>query len=287
MSETALALATSRRRDMLSSASPVTVICFAVIGALVFLAVFGSWIVPQDPHAQNLQLVLAKPSGAHWLGTDLLGRDVFSRILVGARTALLGPTVVALGSFLFGNTLGLLAGYKGGWIEAAIMRWVDVMWALPGLLVIIVVAGALHGGYWLAVALLVVLTTPGDVRIVRAATLEQASRPYVEAAKTVGFSDRRIMFRDIWPNVSALAVANAFLVLTGSIIGLGALSFLGLGVAAGTPDWGLMIAEGTSDLFVNPISVIAPGVMIVLAATSTNLIGDWTYARLASRGATR
>jgi len=133
----------------------------------------------------------------------------------------------------------------------------------------------------------VILTAPFDTRVVRGATLEQVSRPYVEAAKTLGVSDRRIMFFHVWPNISGVAVANTFLVFAGSLVALSGLSFLGLGVAAGTADWGLMIAEGRNLLFVNPIAVLAPGAMIVLTATSMNLIGDWLYERLASRGATR
>jgi peptide/nickel transport system permease protein len=112
-------------------------------------------------------------------------------------------------------------------------------------------------------------------------------RPYVEAARTLGVPDRRIMFWHIWPNVSSVAAANAFLNFAGSLGFLAGLSFLGLGVSPGTPDWGLMLAEGETDLFVNPLAVLAPGAMIVLTATSMNLIGDWLQERLASRGATR
>src|SRR5262249_48054392 len=141
--------------------------------------------------------------------------------------------------------------------------------------------------YWLAVGLLVVLTTPFDTRVVRGATLEQVPRPYVEAAKTLGVSDRRIMALHIWPNVSATAVANTFLVFAASLVALSGLSFPGLGSPAGTPDWGLMLAEGRALLFANPVAALAPGAMIVLTATSMNLIGDWLYERLSSRGATR
>jgi peptide/nickel transport system permease protein len=261
--------------------------CFAVAGVVVVMAVFGSLIAPHNPNLQNPVHSLTGPSGAHWLGTDSLGRDVFSRVIAGARTAFVGPLVIAAASMLGGNALGLLAGYRGGRVDAVIMRWVDLMWSVPGLLVIIVVAGTIGGGYWLSVGLLVVLTIPFDTRVVRAATLEQVPRPYVEAARTLGVPDRRIMFWHIWPNVSPVAAANAFLNFAGSLGFLAGLSFLGLGVSPGTPDWGLMLAEGETDLFVNPLAVLAPGAMIVLTATSMNLIGDWLQERLASRGATR
>lgn len=262
-------------------------ICFVVVAGVVVMTVLGSAIAPLPPNLQNLSIELSPPSGSHWLGTDALGRDVFSRLIAGARTAFIGPLVVAAVSMVLGNVLGLVAGYRGGRVDAAIMRWVDLMWSIPALLVIIVVEGALGGGYWLAVALLIVLTVPFDTRVVRGATLEQVPRPYVEAAKTLGVSDLRIMLLHIWPNVSPVAVANAFLVFAGTLVSIAGLSFLGLGVPVGTPDWGRMLAEGEALLFVNPVAVLAPGLMIVLTATSMNLIGDWLFERLSSQGATR
>ena len=268
-------------------ASWLIAICFVIIAGVVVMVVFGSLIAPQNPNAQNPLNALAKPGGAHWLGTDSLGRDVFSRLIAGARTAFIGPLVIAVSSLVLGNLLGLWAGYKGGRVDTVIMRWVDLMWSVPGLLVIIVVSGTLGGGYWLAVGLLVILTVPFDTRVVRAATLEQAPRPYVEAARTLGVPGWRIMVWHIWPNVSPVAVANAFLNFAGSLTAIAGLSFLGLGVAPGTPDWGLMLSEGLQDLFVNPVAVLAPGALIVLTATSMNLIGDWLQERLSSRGAVR
>ena len=265
----------------------VILACFAVVAGVAVMAVFGSLIAPQNPNTQNLSAVLAPPGGAHWLGTDSLGRDVFSRLIAGSRTAVAGPLVIAAGSMLIGNLLGLWAGYRGGLADSVVMRWVDLMWSVPGLLVIIVVAGATGGGYWLAVGLLLVLTVPFDTRVVRAATLEQVPRPYVEAARVLGVKDWRIMVFHVWPNVSPVAVANAFLNFAGSIGFIAALSFLGLGVAPGTPDWGLMLAEGEQDLFANPVAVLAPAALIVLTATSANLIGDWLHEQLSSRGATR
>jgi peptide/nickel transport system permease protein len=261
--------------------------CLVFVTAVAVMALLGSLIAPQSPTAQNLGAVLARPDGAHWLGTDSLGRDVLSRLIAGAGIAVTGPLVIAVGSLLIGNLLGLWAGYRGGLADSVIMRWVDLMWSVPGLLVIIVVAGAVGGGYWLSVALLTVLTIPFDTRVVRGATLEQVPLPYVEAAKALGVRDRRIMLLHVWPNVSSVAVANAFLNFAGSVGFLAALSFLGLGVPPGTPDWGLMLAESETDLFANPVAVLAPAAMIVLTATSMNLIGDWLHERLSSQGAAR
>jgi peptide/nickel transport system permease protein len=262
-------------------------ICFAFVGLVVVLAAVGSIIAPYNPSAQDVTNEFAKPSSAHLLGTDALGRDVLSRVMAGARSALVGPLVIAGASMILGNLLGLLAGYRGGWVDAVIMRWVDLMWSIPGLIVIIVVEGALGGGYWLAVLLLVVLSVPFDTRIVRAATLEQTPRPYVEAAKVLGVSNLRIMVMHIWPNVSPVAVANSFLNFAGALVAIAGVSFLGLGVPIGSSDWGLMLSQGESLLVVNPVAVLAPGVMIVALATSMNLIGDWLYERLSGIGATR
>lgn len=264
--------------------NPGIVLCWCFVGLVLLLAVTGTLLAPQNPGTQNLAATIALPSKAHWFGTDSLGRDVFARVIAGARTAFFGPLVIAAGSFLIGNLLGLLAGYRGGWVDAVIMRWVDVMWSIPSLLLLIVLAGAIGASYWPAVGILVILTAPFDARVVRGATLEQVPRPYVEAAKTLGVPDRRIMISHIWPNVSAVAVANAFLVFANSLVVLSGLSFLGLGVPPGTPDWGLMLSQNEDLIFTNPIATLAPGVLIVLTATSMNLIGDWLYERLASRG---
>ncbi|WP_432990318.1 ABC transporter permease [Dactylosporangium sp. CA-233914] len=262
-------------------------ISFLIMAIVAVAAAFGPLIAPQNPSAQDLNLVLVPPSGAHWLGTDELGRDVFSRMIVGSRTVFLGPLMVAGGAMLVGNILGLLAGYRGGIIDAFIMRLADLLMAVPGLLIIIVVSGTIGAGYWVAVGLLALLIMPFDARVVRGVTLEQVPRPYVEAARTLGVSDRRIMFLHIWPNISAVVVANTCLAYAGALVGLSSLSFLGVGVAPGSPDWGQMLSDGQISLFQNPIATLAPGAAIVLVAAAMNIIGDWGYDRLSSRGASR
>ena len=173
----------SRRRRR---PSPLIVASFLVVAVVVVCAVFGSHIAPHDPGDQDLPTGLSGPSSEHWLGTDDLGRDVFSRVIVGARTAVVGPVVIALGAMLIGNALGVFAGFHGGSLDSLVLRWVDFMYALPALLLAIVVVGTLGGGYWLAVVLLLVLTAPYDTRLIRGATLEQRPRPYVEAATILG-----------------------------------------------------------------------------------------------------
>ncbi|RJQ82109.1 ABC transporter permease [Amycolatopsis panacis] len=263
------------------------VVSFAIMGLALVMALFGQWLVPQDPAAQDLTAALAPPSGAHWLGTDELGRDVFSRLIAGSRTAFFAPLVVAGGAMLFGNVLGLLAGYRGGIIDAFIMRLADLLMAVPGLLIIIVVAGTIGGGFWTAVILLMALMVPFDARVVRGATLEQVPRPYVEAARTLGVPNRRIMFLHIWPNISAVVVANTCIGYAGALVGLSGLSFLGIGVTPGSPDWGQMLSDGQASLFENPIATLAPGAAVVLIGVAMNIIGDWGYDRISGRGGER
>lgn len=265
----------------------VVAISLLAVGVVLVCAALGSRIAPYNPHTQDLQLGLSGPSAAHVLGTDDVGRDILSRLIAGARTAVAGPALIALGATLIASVLGVLAGYRGGLVDAAIMRWVDLMFALPGLLIVLVVSGILGGGYMLSVAILIFLFSPWDTRVIRGAALEQRSRPYVEAARTLGVAPRRIMARHIWPNVLPVTVANMFLSFASGIVALSALSFLGIGIGPGTPDWGRMLSESRTLLFGNPAAALAPGAMIVVLAAGMNVIGDWTYERLSDRGRAR
>lgn len=267
--------------------SPIVWLSIVVMACVLVMAIFGAILAPLSPSVQHLSIVNAPPSGAHWLGTDSLGRDVFSRVIAGARSAFFGPLVIAAASFVLGNLLGLFAGYQGGLADAVIMRWVDFMWSLPSLVILVVVAGAVGSSYWVAVLVLIILTVPFDTRVIRGAALEQRPRPYVEAAQTLGVPRWKIMAFHVWPNVSPVAVANTCLVFAGSLVTLAGLEFLGLGLPPGTPDWGLMLSQNEALLFTNPLATIAPGVMIVLTAISMNLIGDWLYEHLASQGGSR
>lgn len=275
-----------RRRSR--RATPIMIIlALAFIALITFLALFGEWVAPRGATTVNLEVGLITPTGDYPFGTDDLGRDVFSRTIIGARNALTGPLLIALGAFLIGNILGLAAGYRGGLLDASVMRWVDLMYAFPGLLVVIVLIGVLGSSYLLAVVALVVLSSPFDTRIVRGLTLEQRHLPYVEAARTLGLPVRRILFRHIFPNILPVTFANACLNFAVSLVALSALSFLGLGIGPGSADWGRMLAESRTLLFDNPAAALAPGALIVLTATSMNLIGDWLYDRLADRGRAR
>lgn len=273
---------TETRKMKLPWRLPIVILIAAlIITVVVICAVLGEGIAPYSPFLQRLGIGDTPPSAAHLAGTDLLGRDVLSRVIYGARTALVGPVVVAAGAFAIATLLGLLSGYLGGLVDSAIMRWVDFMFALPGPLVAIVVVGVVGGGYWTAVFVLIVLFTAPDTRIVRSAVLEQRPLPYIDAARTLGISKTRILFVHILPNVLPIILAYVVLDFAFALVNLAGLSFLGLGVEPGTPDWGRMLFENRNILFSNPVALLLPAGMIILTAVSMNLIGDWLFERFA------
>lgn len=273
-----------RKRRASRWPSPEIVLCLAFVFLVVLAAFASPLLAPHDPAVENLSAGLQGPSSAHLLGTDESGRDILSRVIAGAKSALVGPIVVVLGAMIIGTIFGLLAGYRGGWVDSVIMRVVDLLYSLPGLLVAVVALGVFGGGYWVAVAVLVVLTSPYDTRLIRGATLEQRNLPYVDAARTLGLSSPRIMLRHIWPNITPLIVANSFLNFAFTLVALASLAFLGLGAGPGATDWGQMLHENISQIEANPWAVMAPGIALVLLALSMNLIGDWMYERLSARG---
>jgi peptide/nickel transport system permease protein len=263
---------------------PLTVaISMALLALLVIFAIFGSAITPHDPDEQRLFVGDTTPSAEFWAGTDLLGRDVASRSIVGARTALVGALVISVGAFAIATVLGLLSGYQGGATDAVVMRGTDLMLALPALLIAIVVVGIIGGGFWVAVLVLILLFAAPDTRIVRSAVLEQRPLPYVEAARTLGVSKPRIMFGHILPNILPIILAYVVLDFAFALVSLAGLSFLGLGVAPGAADWGRMLAENKGLLFSNPWAAVVPAVLIILTAAAMNLVGDWMYDRFSLR----
>lgn len=265
---------------------PAVALALLVVALAALAATVGPLLLP-DARDQDLMTGLAGPSGAHVLGTDDLGRDVLQLLVVGARPALVGAVLVALGSMLLGHLIGLPAGWHGGWVDLVAMRWADLMFSLPALLVAIVVTGVLGGGYGLAILVMVVLFSPGDSRVVRAAVLEQRHLPYVEAATLSNLTGRHIVLRHIWPNIAPVVVGNAFLNFAFALVALSSLSFLGLGVEPGSADWGRTLAENRSHVATNPWAAAAPGLAIILTAAAVSVVGDWVHHRLDERGRAR
>ena len=265
---------------------PGALVCASllVLGLVLLAAVFGRLIEPYDPNAQDLLTGLAGPSGAHLLGTDDLGRDIASRVIEGSRAAIIGPLTVAVGTAVLGGILGLVSGFAGGWVDAIIMRWADLMYAMPGLLVLIVIGGVVGGGYAVAVPLLVVFFAPYTARIVRSVTLEQQGRAYMEAARVLGVPRWRRVLVHLAPNAMPELVATTCVQYATSLVTLSSLSFLGLGAAAGAADLGLMASENRTLIFDNALSMLAPAGMIVITAAAVTIAGDWAFERLQNRG---
>jgi len=257
-----------------------------IVSLVVFLAIFGSLVQPHDPQEQDLFHPSATPTSDHLLGTDALGRDIFSRIIAGADSAITGPLIVAVSGMLASSFLGILSGYLGGTVDMVIQRFIDFMFALPGLLIAIVIVGVMGGGYWLAVLVLSVLNFAGGVRIIRGSTLEQRALPYVEASRTLGVPRWRIMYVHIWRNISPIVFANAALDFALALVALSSLSYLGLGTEPGVPEWGRMLSENQALLFTNPTGVLAPGLAIIFFATAITILGDWVYDRFSYGGRT-
>ncbi len=254
-------------------------LCGVPLVAVVACAALGSWLVP-DATRQDMALGVVKAGSAgHLLGTDKLGRDIFQLSIAGARSAVVGPVCIAIGSMVLGVLLGTLAGYRGGWLDIGLSKYADLLLAMPTTLVALVVAGLVGGGYWVTVAVLMVLFSPTDIRLVRSAVMTQVTRPYIESAKVLGLADRRIMFRHILPNVAPVALATMLLNVAFALVGMSALSFLGLGVGPGEPDWGRQLSDARKLLVANPAAVIAPGALIIVTAAAINLLGDWVQER--------
>ena len=250
-----------------------------VIAVLAVIVLLGPWLAP---HALAQDVLLGTvPAGSpgHPLGTDALGRDVLALTIAGTRSALIGPLVIALGSMSLGLLLGAPAGYRGGLLDSLVGRWCDLVLALPPILLAIVVAGVIGGGYWVSVAVLVVLFSPSDTRMIRSAVLATRHRPYLEATRVLGLSAPKVLVRHVLPNIAPIALTNVFLDVAFALVAMSSLSYLGVGVAPGAADWGRQLSDGRDLLFSNPAASVVPGVMIIVAAVAANVVGDWLADR--------
>jgi len=255
----------------------------AVVG---FCAIASGWLVPNATAQDILTGVTPPRTPGHPFGTDQLGRDILQLAVAGSRSAVVGPIAIALGSMLIGLLLGSLAGYIGGGLDLFLSKYADLLLALPTTLVALVVAGLVDGGYWVTVLVLTVLFSPTDIRMIRGAVLAQSTRPYIESARVLGLPRRRIMFRHILPNVLPVALTTMLLNIAFALVAMSALSFLGLGVGPGVPDWGRQLSDGRNLLGQNWGAVVLPGVLIIITAAAINLMGDWiqeSFERRASR----
>ncbi len=258
------------------------VVSLAVLLVIVVGCVFAPVFATHDPNAQDvIGSSLATPSAQHWLGADNTGRDIFSRLLYGGRTILMGSLGVVAFSALVGIPLGLVSGYYGRRIDAVIMRFCDVILSFPSLLLaFIFVAGTQSRGIGNAIIALGIVYVPMLTRLVRSLTMVEKNKIYVSACVSLGYSDLRIMYRHILPNCISTVLVQLTLDVAYAILDLAALSFLGLGIQPPQADWGNMLNDGRDFLLRNPYISLAPGGAIVLTVVSINILSDGLHQYL-------
>ncbi len=245
-----------------------------LVAGLLFVACFGQYIVPYDPYAQDLSNALQPPSGSHLLGTDRYGRDLFSRIIIGAQTTIFSALALVAGITIVGTVIGVICGYVGGWIDSLIMRISDIFLAFPEMVFAIAIAGVLNGGIWSAAIAVGLIAWPRYARVARSQVLAMKNHQYMNAAKLMGTRWYKVILKHIMPNILGPIVVTAALDVGAMIMNLAGLSYLGLGVVPPTPEWGSMMSEGRSMLQTSPWIVLAPGLAIFITVIIFNLLGD-------------
>ncbi len=242
---------------------------------LVFVSIIAPWIAPYEATTMDFTAMFATPSAAHWFGCDELGRDIFSRLLIGARYSLLiGLGSVGL-SVVFGLILGSLAGYFGGWLDNIIMRFLDIFSSIPGMLMAIVISAVLGSGFFNCILAISVSTMPQYVRILRASIMSIRNMDYLEAASSLyNCSKRRIIVRHILPNSLSSLIVTATMGVASAILMAAGLSYVGLGVQPPTPEWGAMLSGARNYLRDHPHLVIFPGVVLAVTSLCLNMLGD-------------
>ncbi len=253
---------------------PVNALAAILVLCVVAAAFVGPIVAPYSPLAPQYGSAFAPPSPQHLFGTDNIGRDIFSRVLSGAQVALLVAVVVVGTAAVVGTTVGLVAGYMGGWIDELLMRLTDVFLALPVLVLAVAIAATLGASIGHTILALTVLWWPWYARLIRGQVLALREREYVEAARAVGVSPLRVMRRHLLPNTMAPLLVQVSLDLGYAILAASSLSFIGLGVQEPAPDWGLMTAEAQPYIHSNWWVGVFPGLAIVLAVVGFNLLGD-------------
>jgi ABC-type dipeptide/oligopeptide/nickel transport system permease subunit len=253
--------------------SKVAAVAAIIVVIAVIYGVFGSQLATADPEAPS-RLLLRAPSWAHLFGTDNLGRDVYSRIAIGARTSMSVTTLSTLFAVLIGVPIGVVAGYTGGWLDLCLMRLIDALYSIPSIVLAMAMLVLLGNGITNVAFAIALVFVPIFSRVVRSSTLVVRELEYVLAARAQGAGSLRILLRHIWPNVRAPAIVQASLVLGFAILLEASLSYLGFGVSPSTPTWGRMTRDGYSYLSRAGWMALAPGMTIFLVVLSFNLLGD-------------
>ncbi|MBB1199989.1 glutathione ABC transporter permease GsiD [Enterobacteriaceae bacterium 89] len=254
---------------------PVAMAAGLFVLLLIVVAIIAPWIAPYD--AQNYfdyDRLNEGPSAMHWFGVDSLGRDIFSRVLVGAQISLAAGVFAVLIGAVAGTVLGLLAGYYEGWCDRIIMRICDVLFAFPGILLAIAVVAVMGSGMANVIIAVAIFSVPAFARLVRGNTLVLKQQTFIESARSVGASDATIVFRHILPGTVSSIVVYFTMRIGVSIISAASLSFLGLGAQPPTPEWGAMLNEARADMVMSPHVALFPALAIFLTVLAFNLLGD-------------
>jgi peptide/nickel transport system permease protein len=258
---------------------PLAIFGLAVIAVVVIAAVFAPWIVPHDPHEQffeglSIEGAPLPPDSTFWFGTDLVGRDLFSRLIYGARTSLIIGVVANGIAVLIGSMVGITAGYFGGWVEAVLMRFTDLMMAFPALLLAIVLAAIFTPSLWIVALVIAMVNWVQIARVLYTETRALAERDFIQAERAMGAGALRIMLRHILPHLVSTIIVWATLGIATTVLLEATLSFLGIGVQPPTPSWGNIIFENQTYFSSAPWLVFIPGAAILLLALAFNLVGD-------------
>lgn len=246
----------------------------ALVGTYVLIALIGDRLAPYHPDEQDLFNILGAPDAAHWLGADNIGRDQFSRLLVGTRFTLAVAFLSVVLAVTVGATLGLIGGYFGGRVDAAVTGVVDLLLTVPELILAIAIASVVGAGMTGLIVATTASFVPRLARLIRGRVLEIREEEYVQAAITVGMSDARVLLRHVMPNAVTVIVIEASLLAGQAVLVGTALGFLGLGVQPPAPEWGTMLGAGREYLDVAPHLVVMPGIAISLLIFGFNLLGD-------------
>ncbi len=246
----------------------------SLVAILLLVTLFADKLAPYDPYAQDLSQSMLPPSAEHWMGTDRYGRDLFSRVLVGAQTSIFATLALVGVISVFGTIVGTICGYYGGVVDSVVMRISDVCLAFPGLVFALAIAALLGGGVSNAVLALAVISWPKYARVARSQTLALKNSDYVAAARLSGDNSIQMILRHILPNILGPILVTAMLDIGTMMMELAGLSFLGLGAQPPTAEWGNMMSGGRSMLQTYPWIVLSPGFAIFLTVVIFNLLGD-------------
>jgi peptide/nickel transport system permease protein len=267
----------SAKREPISRMNRLSIIGLVIVIIFVLVAIFAPWIAHYDVGATNLAMRYMPPSAAHWFGTDSTGRDIFSRVVFGARISLEVGVIVVVVSTIIGTLIGAVAGFYSGWVDSLLSGYIfNVFLAFPGLLLAIGLVAFLGAGLNKLIFALCIIGWVGYARLIRAQVLKVREYDFVQAARALGAGDFRILFVHILPNAIQPLIVQASLGMAGAVLSEASLSFLGLGVPPPAPSWGVMIEEARdlSTLQAAPHALIFPGIAIALTVLAFNFIGD-------------